>query len=82
MLKRGLTVDMDSELFIGMDTSKLKISVAVADGRRHGEVRFYGYLVGSGIGRLDGEEAGEAGYAIAFLLRSGADWIRALSANL
>lgn len=31
-----------SELFVGLDTSKLKISVAVADGDRHGEVRFYG----------------------------------------
>jgi transposase len=35
-------VDVDSELFIGLDTSKLKISVAVADGGRNGEVRFYG----------------------------------------
>jgi transposase len=35
-------VDKDSELFIGLDTSKLKISVAVADGGRNGEVRFYG----------------------------------------
>lgn len=33
---------MDSELFIGLDTSKLKISVAVADGGGNGEVRFYG----------------------------------------
>lgn len=31
-----------SELFIGLDTSKLKISVAVADADRNGEVRFYG----------------------------------------
>ena len=31
-----------SELFIGLDTSKLKISVAVADGERNGEVRFFG----------------------------------------
>lgn len=28
--------------FIGLDTSKLKISVAVADGERNGEVRFLG----------------------------------------
>jgi hypothetical protein len=28
--------------FIGLDTSKLKISVAVADGGRNGEVRFLG----------------------------------------
>lgn len=32
----------NSEFFIGLDTSKLKISVAVADGDRSGEVRFYG----------------------------------------
>lgn len=31
-----------SELFIGLDTSKLKISVAVAESVRNGEVRFYG----------------------------------------
>ena len=31
-----------SEVFIGLDTSKLKISVAVADGERSGEVRFFG----------------------------------------
>ncbi|MGZ2486427.1 hypothetical protein ACVITL_005784 [Rhizobium pisi] len=32
----------DSVIFIGLDTSKLKISVAVADGGRNGEVRFFG----------------------------------------
>jgi hypothetical protein len=32
----------NSELFVGLDTSKLKISVAVAEGERNGEVRFYG----------------------------------------
>ncbi|HVI05385.1 MAG TPA: IS110 family transposase [Sphingomicrobium sp.] len=31
-----------SELFVGLDTSKLKISVAVAEGERNGEVRFFG----------------------------------------
>jgi transposase len=31
-----------SELFIGLDASKLKISVAVAEGERTGEVRFFG----------------------------------------
>ena len=31
-----------SGFFIGLDTSKLKISVAVADGERGGEVRFVG----------------------------------------
>jgi hypothetical protein len=32
----------DSVVFIGLDTSKLKISVAIADGSRNGEVRFFG----------------------------------------
>ena len=31
-----------SQLFIGLDTSKLKISVAVAQGERNGEVWFFG----------------------------------------
>lgn len=35
-------MDEHSEVFIGLDTSKLKISVAVADGERNGEVRFFG----------------------------------------
>ena len=35
-------MEQHSELFIGLDTSKLKISVAVADGERTGEVRFFG----------------------------------------
>ena len=35
-------MDQHSRLFVGLDVSKLKISVAVADGERGGEVRFYG----------------------------------------
>ena len=35
-------MEKDSELFVGLDTSKLKISVAVAEGERNGEVRFFG----------------------------------------
>ena len=35
-------MDQHSRLFIGLDVSKLKISVAVADGERGGEVRFLG----------------------------------------
>lgn len=35
-------MDEYSEVFVGLDTSKLKISVAVADGERTGEVRFLG----------------------------------------
>ena len=32
----------DSEVYVGLDTSKLKISVAIAEAGRDGEVRFYG----------------------------------------
>ena len=35
-------MEQHSEFFIGLDTSKLKISVAIADGERTGEVRFFG----------------------------------------
>jgi hypothetical protein len=35
-------MEKDSELFVGLDTSKLKISGAVAEGERNGEVRFFG----------------------------------------
>src|SRR5579864_297592 len=42
MHKRGRAMMGYSEVFIGLDTSKLKISVAVADGERGGEVRFLG----------------------------------------
>ncbi len=32
----------ENAAFIGLDTSKLKISVAIAEGERNGEVRFLG----------------------------------------
>jgi len=32
----------DSEVYIGLDTSKLKIAVALASAGRGGEVRFFG----------------------------------------
>ena len=35
-------MEQHSEIFIGLDTAKLKIAVAVANGERNGEVRFYG----------------------------------------
>jgi len=38
----GAAMSEESEAFVGLDTSKTKISVAVADGGRCGEVRFYG----------------------------------------
>jgi transposase len=35
-------MNQHNRLFVGLDVSKLKISVAVADGERGGDVRFYG----------------------------------------
>ena len=35
-------MQQDSEVFVGLDTSKLKISVALAEEGRQGEVRFLG----------------------------------------
>lgn len=42
MHERGRALTGYSGLFIGLDTSKLKISVAIAEGERGGEVRFFG----------------------------------------
>ena len=35
-------MQQDSAIFVGLDTSKMKISVALAEDGRHGEVRFLG----------------------------------------
>ena len=35
-------MEQSSDIFVGLDVSKLKISVAVAEGGRGGEVRFFG----------------------------------------
>jgi transposase len=47
-------VGQDSEVYVGLDTSKLKISVAIADAGRDGEVRFFGDIDSSpeAVGRL------------------------------
>ncbi|TDW25209.1 transposase [Rhizobium azibense] len=69
---------MKSVIFIGLDTSKLKISVAVADGERNGEVRFFGDIssepasVASMVSKLSRRgaklhfcyEAGPTGYGL------------------
>ncbi|OWV96941.1 hypothetical protein ATY79_23165 [Rhizobium sp. R693] len=68
----------NSVTFIGLDTSKLKISVAVADGERNGEVRFFGAIsseppsVASMVNKLSKRgtklhfcyEAGPTGYGL------------------
>ena len=37
-------MQQNSKVFVGLDTSKLKISVAVAEDGRQGEVRFLGEI--------------------------------------
>jgi transposase len=37
-----------SEAFVGLDTSKLRNAVAIADGGRSGEVRYFGEIENSG----------------------------------
>ncbi len=68
----------DSVIFIGLDTSKLKISVAIANGSRNGEVRFFGDIssepasVASMVSKLSKRgaklhfcyEAGPTGYGL------------------
>ncbi|UWU19243.1 IS110 family transposase (plasmid) [Rhizobium sullae] len=68
----------DSVIFIGLDTSKLKIAVAIADGRRNGEVRYFGDIssepasVASMVNKLSKRgaklhfcyEAGPTGYGL------------------
>src|SRR5918911_4808038 len=39
---RGRAMQQESAVFVGLDTSKMKISVAVAEEGRQGEVRFLG----------------------------------------
>src|ERR1041385_6030314 len=41
---RGRAMQQDSKVFVGLDTSKLKISVALAEEGRQGEVRFLGEI--------------------------------------
>lgn len=59
--KRGRTMEMDSEFFIGLDTSKSKMSVVVADGGRNGDVLFWRHTVGAVVSYVNGRKAGETG---------------------
>jgi transposase len=59
----------NSVIFIGLDTSKLKISVAVADGGRNGEVRFFGDISSEPASvAVDGQEAFQAWSQASLLL--------------
>ena len=68
----------DDEVYVGLDVSKLKVSVALAEAGRDGEVRFLGEVENTpeGIGRLVAKlakrhrrlafcyEAGPTGYGL------------------
>src|SRR3982750_4347081 len=74
----GRAMQQDSAVFVGLDTSKMKISAALAEEGRHGEVRFLGDIdhtpeaVRRLVGRLAGKygrllfcyEAGPTGYGL------------------
>ena len=75
---RGRAMQQDSAVFVGLDTSKMKISVALAEDGRHGEVAFsatstirqrrYGAWSASSTGKyrqlLFCYEAGPTGYGL------------------
>src|SRR5918998_2122803 len=42
LTQRGRAMQQESAVFVGLDASKLKISVALAEDGRQGEVRFLG----------------------------------------
>src|SRR3954468_18757014 len=42
LTQRGRAIQQDSAVFVGLDTSKMKISGALAEEGRQGEVRFLG----------------------------------------
>ena len=42
--RRGRAMDEHSEVFVGLDVAKARYAVAVADGRRGGEVRYLGEI--------------------------------------
>ena len=70
-----------SEVFIGIDTSKLRNAVAIAEAGRNGEVRY--------LGEIDTSEAATSKlvaslarkYAADVLLRGGADRLRSAPAR-
>jgi transposase len=53
----------DSAVFVGLDTSKMKISMALAEDGRHGEVRFFGDIENTpeAVRRLVTKLAGKSG---------------------
>jgi transposase len=57
-----------SEAFVAFDTSKLRNTVAIADGGRSGEVRFLGEIENSGSDGEAGEKARRQVRAVDVLL--------------
>lgn len=59
----------DSVIFIGLDTSKLKISVAIADGSRNLRSAVFGrHLLGADLRGLNGQQAFQARLQASLLL--------------
>ena len=73
-------MDGYSEVFVGRDTSKLKISVAVVDGERTGEVRFFGDISSGPAAVASAGQASKGRSQAPFLLRGRPYRIRSLSA--
>ena len=73
-------MQQESKVFVGLDTSKLKISVAVAEEGRQGEVRFLGDIDNTpeAVRRLV-QQAGKPARRTAVLLRGRSDrlWLAA-----
>ena len=81
-------MEQSSDIFVGLDVSKLKISVAVAEGGRGGEVRFFGDIgstpaaVAGLIKKLSRRgarlrfcyEVGPTGYSVRFWRRATIAW--------
>jgi transposase len=68
-----------SEAFIGIDTSKLRNAVAIAEGGRGGEVRYLGEIPNTETATRKFVAKLAAKYdKLTFLLRSGAHGVRAV----
>ena len=80
--KEGESWGDHSEAFVGIDTSKLRNAVAIAEGGRGGEVRYLGEIDNTRGG--DAQAGGEAGGQVSpadVLLRGRSDRLRALPAD-
>ena len=64
-------MQQDSEVYVGLDTSKLRISVALAEAGRDGEVRFLGDINSAGGGRTLVAKLGKRHRRLVFCYEAG-----------